>query len=297
MTTSYSPDLAPTAETPTPVAAPRSPKPWPGWLREPLLHFVALGGVLFGVDHLIASKAENRNVIVVGEDVNHEAVETFEASRGRKPNAEELRALHKVWLDNEVLYREGLALQVDKGDPAIRERVIFKALSVVDSQVKLPLPDEKTLRAWFETHRPQYDEPARFDFEEAALSGDSSETAVREFVKALNDGMPGDAKAGLRVFKGRPYPNLVQSYGLELAKALEAAPPHLWQALSTKDGWRALRLVAMTPPKAGDFESLRGVVLQVWKDAVASEQRSATVAELTRKYVVKYEEHVDRHGD
>ena len=43
--------------------------------------------------------------------------------------------------------------------------------------------------------------------------GDSSEAAVRAFVKALNGGTPGDAKAGLRVFKGRPHANLVQSYG------------------------------------------------------------------------------------
>ena len=54
-----------------------------------------------------------------------------------KPNAAELAALRQVWLDNEVLYREGLALAVDKGDSAIRERVIFKALSVVDTGVRL----------------------------------------------------------------------------------------------------------------------------------------------------------------
>ena len=56
----------------------------------------------------------------------------------RAPSADELDALRKVWLDNEVLYREGLALQVDRGDVAIRERVIFKALSVVDAGTKLP---------------------------------------------------------------------------------------------------------------------------------------------------------------
>ena len=103
--------------------------------------------------------------------MDHAAIETFKAARGHEPNKEELAALRRVWLDNEVLYREGLALQVDKGDPAIRERVIFKALSVVDSNVKLPPPDEKVLRQWFESHRDKYDEPPRYDFEEAALSG------------------------------------------------------------------------------------------------------------------------------
>src|SRR6185369_16906412 len=103
--------------------------------------------------------------IVMGEAVDLEAKTLFRDARGREPNADELKALRQTWLDNEVLYREGLALQVDRGDPAIRERVIFKALSVVDANVKLPPADDQLLRTWFEAHRDKYDEPARFDFE------------------------------------------------------------------------------------------------------------------------------------
>src|SRR5262245_39207606 len=220
----------------TVAPARRSPR-WPGWLREPLVHFVVLGGLLFAIDHALFGKVDNRNAIVVGAEVEREAQQTFKATRGREPNAEEHEALRRVWLDNEVLYREGLALQVDKGDPGIRERVIFKALSVVDSNVKLPPPDDKVLRAWFESRRDKYDEPARYDFEEAALSGNNSENDVREFVKALNAGTPGDAKAGLRVFKGRPHANLVQSYGPEFADALAKAQPGVWNAFKTRDGW------------------------------------------------------------
>ncbi len=82
----------------------------------------------------------------------------------REPNADELYALRRVWLDNEVLYREGLALQVDQGDAAIRERVIFKAQSILDANVKLPPYDDKLLRDWFASNRAKYDEPARYDF-------------------------------------------------------------------------------------------------------------------------------------
>jgi PPIC-type PPIASE domain len=272
-----------------PLALPRREPPRPSWLREPLLHFVALGGLLFALDHVLIGKADDPHTIVVGADVETETKETFRAARGRAPNAQELDALHRVWLDNEVLYREGLALQVDRGDPAIRERVIFKALSVIDSNVKLPAADEKVLRAWFEGHRDRYDEPARYDFQEAALSGDSSEAAVRDFVKALASGTPGDAKAGLRVFKGRPHANLVESYGAELANMLEHAPPGVWQALHTRDGWRAIRLDAVIPPRPAVFASLRGVVLHDWTDATAAEQRTAAVRALAKKYKVKYE--------
>ena len=213
----------------------------------------------------------------------------FKAARGRDPDAKELTALRQVWLDNEVLYREGLALGVDKGDTAIRERVIFKALSIVDANTRRPALDDAVLRAWFEKNRARYDEPARYDFQEAVLAGDSAETTVRAFVDALNAGTPGDAKAGLRVFKGRPHGNLVEGYGADFAVALEAATVGEWRAQPTKDGLRAMRLEAVTPPKAAAYEVLRNVVLQDWTDAVMAEQRTTAVRALAGKYRIKTE--------
>ncbi|HZE91121.1 MAG TPA: peptidylprolyl isomerase [Rhizobacter sp.] len=281
--------------TPLPTSAAHGPAParrgaaWPNWLREPLLHFVVLGGLLFGVDHVLVGRTDDPRTIVVSAEADHETRQLFKASRGREPNAEEMNALRRVWLDNEVLYREGLALQVDRGDTAIRERVIFKALSVVDANTKLPPFDDKLLRSWFDSHRAKYDDPARFDFQEAVLAADNSEAAVRTFVEALNAGTPGDAKAGLRLFKGRPQANLVESYGPEFAKALEQAPLGEWRAQPTRDGWRAMRLESLTPARPGVYETLRGVVLQDWTDATLAEQRSAAVRALAKKYRVKFE--------
>jgi len=264
---------------------------WPAWMREPLFHFVVLGALLFAADHFIVGRADDPRTIVVDASVDSQAIKVFKAARGREPNKEELYALRRVWLDNEVLYREGLALQVDKGDPAIRERVIFKALSVVDANLK-PLPlDERVLREWFEGSRVKYDEPARYTFQEAVLAGESSESAVRAFVEMLNRGRSGgDLNAGLRVYRGRPRSNVVQGYGEEFAKALEESPPGVWRAYPTRDGWRAIQLDSVTPPKPAVFEELRGVVLQDWIDAKMAEQRTAAVRALARKYTVKVEE-------
>ena len=128
------------------------------WLREPLLHFVLWGAAPFALDHVLSSRADDPQVIVISPAVDQEARDLFKAARGREPHADEVAALRRTWLDNEVLYREGLALQVDRGDTAIRERVIFKALSVVDSNVKRPPLTEQTLRDWFEKNRSKYDE-------------------------------------------------------------------------------------------------------------------------------------------
>ena len=264
---------------------------WPKWTREPLVHFVVLGALLFAADHFIAGRADDPRTIVVDAAVDAQAIQVFRAARGRDPGKEELYALRRVWLDNEVLYREGLALQVDRGDPAIRERVIFKALSVVDANLKAPPFDEKVLREWFEANRVKYDEPARYTFQEAVLVGENSEGPVRAFVEMLNRGRSGgELNAGLRVYRNRPHSNVVQGYGEEFARALEESPPGAWRAHPTRDGWRAMQLDSVTPAKPANFEELRGVIAQDWLDAKMSEQRTAAVRALAKKYTVKVDE-------
>jgi hypothetical protein len=277
-------------ETLSATAAVRGPRASPAWLREPLLHFTVLGALLFAVDYALASRADDPRVIVIDPQVDAQAIQVFKEARDRDPNEEELFALRRVWLDNEVLYREGLALGLDRGDKAIRERVIFKALSVVDANVKKPVPDEAALRKWFELNRARYDEPARYDFEEAVLAGKRSDEAARAFADALNAGAPAeDTEAGLRVFTGRPHENIVQSYGAEFATALEALAPGEWRALPSRDGLRVMRLKFITPARPAVFEQLGGVVYQDWTDAQMSEQRSEAVRALARKYIVRVE--------
>jgi hypothetical protein len=282
---------APPAGTPAAPASPSGPARAapPAWLREPLLHFVLIGAALFALDHVVASKTDDPHTIVIGAEVDREAIDVFRAARGRDPNPEELFALRRVWLDNEVLYREGLAMQMDKGDKAIRDRVIFKSLSMINAGLKPPVVDEAVLKDWFEKHRAKYDEPARYDFLEAVLAGDGSESAARAFAAELNAGRQGDTKAGLRVFKGRPHENLVQSYGAEFTQRLLESPIGEWRAIAHRDGWRVLRLESVAPAKPASFEPLRGVVLQDWTDDVMAEQRSAAVKAMAQKYTVKVE--------
>lgn len=267
----------------------RPPASMPGWAREPLLHFAVLGALLFGIDHLMISRTDDPQTIVVGSAVTDEARNLFRTTRGREPTPQELEALSRRWVDNEVLYREGLALQVDRGDTMIRDRVIFKSLMMVEAGLKLPPVDDKTLREWFETQRAKYDEPARYDFEEAVLVGNSSEAAVRDFVRALNAGTPGDAQAGLRVFKGRPLDNLVQSYGADFATALRQSSPGEWRALPTRDGLRAMKLESVGAAKPASFEALRNVVLADWTDATMAQLRTDAVRVRGKKYAIRYE--------
>jgi hypothetical protein len=275
------------ASSPQTSSAPRVGLRAPSWVREPLVHFIVFGAVLFAIDPVVAGRADDPHTIQIDASVDQHARDVFRQARGRDPNADELQALRRVWLDNEVLYREGLALQLDKGDQAIRDRVIFKALSMIDASLELPKFDDQTLRDWFETNRVKYDQPARYNFQEAVLAGESSEPALHAFVAGLNSGSPGDAQAGLRVFKDRPRANLAQSYGEEFVAALEASPAGEWRVLKGRTGMHAIRFESVVPAQPAHFEQLRGVVLQDWTDATMADQRSAAVRAMEKKYTVK----------
>jgi hypothetical protein len=268
----------------------RPKKGTPAWLREPLLHFLILGACVFGLDQVFSERADDPRVIVIDAAVDAEVREVFAEARRRDPNATELDALRRVWLDNEVLYREGMALQVDRGDVTIRDRVIFKALNVIEAGLKLPPIDDAGLRAWFEKNRVRYDEPPRFDFQEAVLPADTPEAALRAFAATLNAGKPGDVQASLNAFSGRPHPTIVQSYGEDFARALEASPPGEWRVLQSKDRLRIMRLESVTPARAAEFEPLRNAVMQDWVDATMAEMRSAAVQAMTAKYTIRYAE-------
>src|SRR5262245_36026275 len=101
------------------------------WLREPLLHFVLLGGLLFAVDHMIYGRVDDPRTIEIDGVVDAEAREVFKNARGHEPDEDELYGLRRVWLDNEVLYGDVLALLLEQCDGAIGDRAIVQAVTII----------------------------------------------------------------------------------------------------------------------------------------------------------------------
>jgi hypothetical protein len=229
------------------------------------------------------------STIVVDGYLNHEVVHAWVKTQRRQPTRDELLTIHQVWIDNEVLFREGSKGPRKGAAPPTREQAISSALTAIKAQVGPALPNDEELRAWFENHRDKYEQPARFDFEDAVPTGDSSEDAVRSLVDRLNRGAVVEPQPSLRVFKGRPRSNLMQSYGAEAATALATSRPGIWVALRVGDGWRAMRLTALSPARTGSFDAERDAVLRDWSEATLAERRNAALRSLWKKYEIEFE--------
>ncbi|MDP1866229.1 MAG: peptidyl-prolyl cis-trans isomerase, partial [Bradyrhizobium sp.] len=103
-------------------------------LREPLLHFLLLGAVLFAAHGFLSrSSAGGPGSIVVTQVQIESMARLFARARQRPPSDSELEELVRGHVREEVFYREGLALGLDRDDPVIRRRVAQKLEFVIEA--------------------------------------------------------------------------------------------------------------------------------------------------------------------
>ena len=91
--------------------------PWSSWLREPLLHFVLLGAVLFAIDHFAFSRQADPRSIVVGAEVDKEAKQVeshmrrykvLELTADRASQASRLSSELKMPMADSIIYAAAL---------------------------------------------------------------------------------------------------------------------------------------------------------------------------------------------
>jgi len=270
---------------PHPSASTASPSIPRRWLREPLLHFLVFGGLLFAADRVLVDQRGDDAVIVLSESVDRELREIFSSANNREPTPEEQAVLRRRWFDNELLYREALALDLHRGDEGIRDRLVFKSLSLVQADLKVEPATDDALRAWFDSHRAVYDEPARLFFQEAVLRNAALGDAA-SFAERLNRDttLAADGEADLRLHQGRPLSTIAQTWGDAFADSLKTLPLNQWQALDSKVGPRVVRIEKRTDVVPAEFATVRSRVEQDWRDARAAEMRVQAVRALESKY-------------
>jgi len=269
-----------------PVSENDAIKVWHRFKQEPLLIFMAIALLIFVGDYLMSLTKQDPKAIVITPEIRQEAKQIFINSLKREPSAADMKILIDRWTDNEVLYREGLALGLDKGDNSIRERVIFKALSVTQASINLPKLDENGLQNWFKEHAAQYDAPSLVHFQEAVPSGKPSADDLKNFVNALNGKGKSDVDSSLEIFKDRPRFTIVDGYGEDFTAALEKLPTNGWHLLDSKAGPRIVSLISIKEGEKADFEELKAKVYADWKNQIGAEMSTKAIRDMGKKYTI-----------
>jgi hypothetical protein len=119
-------------------------------LREPLLHFLFIGAVLFGVYHHLQPGHEptaSSKQIRLSLDELAQLALLFQSQWKREPTAPELERLMETKVQTEILYREALAMGLDKDDEIVRRRMAQKMQFLAEDAA--PREPTAELKSWF----------------------------------------------------------------------------------------------------------------------------------------------------
>lgn len=250
------------------------------FLREPLLHFLLLGTALFLGWHFLqpsrTEEAASKEIRLSFGEITQLAL-LFEARWNREPTAVELAELVEDRVQEEILYREALAMGLDKDDTIIKRRLAQKMQFLAEDVAAAREPDTAELRAWFERNARQFAQPARYSFRHLYFSPDRRGSAAREQAAAAVAKLAGEPEdSALAASLGDPFmfqdyyrdraPDFLgKEFGPQFALGIANLAPGSWQGpLESGLGWHLVFVDTVVPGRVPDFEEVIPDVKTAW---------------------------------
>jgi len=255
--------------------------------REPLLHFTLLGAIIFGADAVLHPPAKDEKVITVTKMMRQSFIDNFDEDKERAPSSEQLQKMIDSWVASEILYREGKALGVDRGDETIRDRIAFKMQLLIFDQIRVPRPTDEQLKAWFAENHARFDEPERVSFYITPPTDQA--TAQHQLDDIVQQRESEELQHLTRAILARPVDSLAPAFGETFRDQLLAMPEGEWKLLQSKDGWHVARLDSRRPGDLASLDKVRDEAARIWHTDETRKLAWEAVKRLKASYQVRYE--------
>ena len=241
-------------------------------LAEPLLHFVAAGALLFLAGQAIRARSDTHRIVITPQR-EAQLANRYALQFGTRPDQSMMRELVKSDVHDEILFREGLAMGLDKDDEIVRRRIIQKVQFLLEDLQVPQEPDAGQLQAYYRSHAAQYQLPPRASFSHVYFSLDRGDASARSRAQAALRTL--ELSAPERAPRpGDPFPD---SY--DFADYSQAQVEHLFGPTPFAAGVFSVP----TGKWAGPFKSAYGWhLIYVQSRAAAREQPFATVGDKVR---------------
>jgi hypothetical protein len=191
------------------------------------------------------------------------------------------------WIASEILYREGKAAGVDRGDQMIRDRIAYKLQLLIFDQVQVARPDRAQLETWFATNHTRFDEPERVGFYLTPPTDEATARRELQEIAALHE--DADLQKKTRAIVARPVPSIAPAFGEEFRDGLLRAPLNQWVVLRSKEGWHVVRLDTHRPGKLARLDDVIDDASRIWHDDEVRKRAWDAVGRLKTSYTIRFE--------
>lgn len=263
--------------------------------RSRLLHFSLGGAALFA----IAPSPTRPDEIHVSA---HQKLGVL-AKRARLLNKdsltpEEQRTAIDEWVREELLYREGLRLGLERDDTVVRRRIVQKMQFLFEDMADAANPaDEAALTAYYRQHSQRWRTPEAIDFVHVFASESKHGTDARAMALQLLQQLERDPTLdpmtlgeGFIEPRSRThvrFSTVASSFGEAFAKELFALPVGDYQGpIESSFGWHIVKISKTYGGGVLDFDVVRKQVAAAYRvERRQAEQRKRFV-ELLRRYAI-----------
>ncbi len=274
------------------------------WLREPLLHFLFIGIAVFSFyayTHRGRGGVESSRQITLSLDELGQMEMYFESQWHRQPTPQEFQAMVEDRVREEVLYREALAMGLDKDDTIVKRRMAQKMEFLSEDVAAAHEPSTAELKTWFENNSAKFALPSRYSFRHLYFSPDKrGKNAQEDAAKALAkiSGLPEDSKLAVLLadrfmfqdyYGDRAPEALAKEFGPQFVVALEKLRPGSWQGpIGSGYGWHLVFVDAVIPGRIPVFEEIETDVKITWLGEQKQHAWQKSYRQMRAKYAVLF---------
>ncbi len=268
-------------------------------LREPFLHFVLLGLLIFAFNAWRGGVGDpaDRRIVVSQAEVQRLIGQWMQTWR-RPPTPGEVDALIRDHVKEEVYYREALHLGLDRNDEVVRRRMRAKMEFLAVSQLEQQTPTDATLQAWLDSHPAQYAQGARYSLDQVyvtARQGDAAADArAAAILRRLRGGTDwhraGDPLDAPGHVEAADSATLTATFGSDLATAVAGLPAGRWAGpVRSGLGLHLVRLRQVMPGHPPKLAEVRQTVENDWRAATLARREADGYQALLDAYDVRIE--------
>lgn len=259
-------------------------------LHSPLVHFFALGVLIFAAYSAIADEPVTPAPDAINLTVSEadRLVQNFAATWKRSPTKQELENMMRSWALEEALVREALTLGLDRGDAVIRQRLKQKMQFLAESGAAILEPDEAMLQAYLEQNSDRFNQPARIALEQIVVPGDRD---ASETLALLENGADpatlGPATLLPPSFPMTPAPVIDRTFGEGFHEALADLPVGQWQGpVESGYGLHIVRVIERRDAALPPLSEIRDRVEAEWLASEMEKMRESFGKALLDRYTV-----------
>jgi hypothetical protein len=249
-------------------------------LHEPLVHFLLIGTVLFGLYSFTQPQqpatASSKEIRLSLDEIAQLTL-LYQSQWRRPPTPQELERMVENKVQQEILYREALAMGLDKDDEIVKRRMAQKMQFLAEDVAATREPATAELRSWFEKNSAKFAQPPRLSFRHLYFSLDRRGPRARDDAEqalAKLAGQPVDARIASSLaepfmfqdyYRDRAPDYLAKEFGPPFALAVAKLPAGSWQGpIESGFGWHLVFVDTVIPGRVPAFDEIESEVRTAW---------------------------------